>query len=59
MLNDCQATHTVAIASPRKIISCAVLFYYRFAVSFRHVEEAMASRGIVISYETVRQCEKE
>ena len=44
---------------PREIISYAIWFYYRFAVSFRDVEEAMASRGVLVSYETVRRwCEK-
>src|ERR687889_357132 len=44
---------------PREIISYAVWFYYRFAVSFRDTEEAMASRGVLVSYETVRRwCEK-
>ena len=44
---------------PREVISYAVWFYYRFAVSFRDVEEAMASRGVLVSYETVRcWCDK-
>jgi putative transposase len=44
---------------PREIISYAVWFYYRFAVSFRDTEEAMAARGVQVSYETVRRwCEK-
>ena len=44
---------------PREIISYAIWFYYRFAVSFRDVEEAMASRGVLVSYETVRRwCDK-
>jgi putative transposase len=45
---------------PREIISYAVWFYYRFAVSFREAEEeAMASRGVLVSYETIRRwCEK-
>jgi len=44
---------------PREIISYAVWFYYRFAVSFRDVEDAMASRGVLVSYESVRRwCEK-
>ena len=34
---------------PREIISYAVWFYYRFAVSFRDTEEAMASRGVLVS----------
>jgi putative transposase len=29
--------------------------YFRFSLSFRDVEELMAKRGIVLSYETVRQ----
>jgi putative transposase len=44
---------------PRELISYAVWFYYRFPVSFRDTEEAMASRGVLVSYETIRQwCEK-
>src|SRR5215210_6762657 len=44
---------------PREIISYAVWFYYRFSVSFRDTEEAMASRGVLVSYEAIRQwCEK-
>jgi putative transposase len=44
---------------PREIISYAVWFYYRFAVSFRDVEEAMASRGVIVSYESIRRwCDK-
>jgi transposase-like protein len=44
---------------PREIISYAVWFYDRFAVSFRDAEEAMAARGVLVSYETVRRwCDK-
>ena len=44
---------------PKEIISYCVWFYFRFGVSFRDVEEAMASRGVLVSYETVRRwCEK-
>src|SRR3954452_21292988 len=44
---------------PREIISYEVWFYYRFAVSFRDVEDAMAARGVVVSYESVRSwCDK-
>jgi putative transposase len=44
---------------PKEIISYCVWFYFRFGVSFRDVEEAMAARGILVSYETVRRwCEK-
>jgi hypothetical protein len=33
--------------------------YHRFCLSFRDVEELLAERGIIVSYETIRQwCEK-
>jgi putative transposase len=37
------------------MISHAVWLYFRFSLSFRDVEELLAQRGIVVSYETVRQ----
>jgi putative transposase len=40
---------------PPAIISHAVYLYYRFAVSYRDVEEMLARRGIVVSYETIRR----
>ena len=40
---------------PKEIISYSVWFYFRFGVSFRDVEEAMAARGVLASYETVRR----
>ena len=40
---------------PAEIISHCVWLYFRFAVSFRDVEEMMASRGVSLSYETVRE----
>jgi len=40
---------------PPEIISHAVYLYYRFAVSYRDVEEMLARRGIVVSYETIRR----
>jgi putative transposase len=40
---------------PPAIISHAVYLYYRFAVSYREVEEMLARRGIVVSYETIRR----
>lgn len=44
---------------PKEIISSCVWFYFRFGVSFRDVEEMIAARGVVVSYETVRcWCEK-
>jgi len=40
---------------PPEIISHAVWLYFRFSLSFRDVEERLAQRGIVVTYETVRQ----
>ena len=44
---------------PSEIISHAVWLYHRFCLSFREVEELLAERGIIVTYETVRQwCQK-
>ena len=44
---------------PHEIISHGVWLYPRFPLSFRDVEELMAKRGIVVTYETIRQwCRK-
>jgi putative transposase len=44
---------------PAQIISHAVWLYHRFTLSFRDIEELLVSRGIVVSYETIRQwCKK-
>lgn len=40
---------------PAEIISHAVWLYFRFALSYRDVEEILAARGVVVSYEAVRQ----
>jgi putative transposase len=40
---------------PPEIISHAVWLYYRFCLSFRDVEDLLAQRGIIVSYETIRQ----
>src|SRR5215217_7596238 len=40
---------------PHEIISHAVWLYYRFSLSYRDVEELLAERGIVVTYETIRQ----
>ena len=39
---------------PGEIISHAVWLYFRFALSFRDIEEILAARGILVSYEAVR-----
>ena len=44
---------------PPEIISHAVRLYHRFCLSFRDVEDLLAERGIVVSYETIRSwCKK-
>ena len=40
---------------PIEIISHCVWLYFRFSLSYRDVELLMAERGIVVSYESVRQ----
>jgi putative transposase len=40
---------------PAEIISHPVWLYFRFALSFRDVEEMLAMRGVVLTYETVRE----
>jgi putative transposase len=42
-----------------EIIGHAVWLYLRFALSYRDVEELLAERGVVVTYETIRQwCRK-
>ena len=40
---------------PREVIAQAVWLYYRFPLSLRMVEEMLASRGIEVTYETIRR----
>ena len=51
--------HTVSLYHrhrfPAEIISHCVWLYFRFALSFRDVEEMLAMRGVVLTYETVRE----
>jgi putative transposase len=39
---------------PPEIIAHAVWLYYRFALSFRDIEELLAARGVTVSYEAIR-----
>ena len=41
---------------PPEIIQQAIWLYLRFTLSFRDVEDLLAERGIMVSYETVRRC---
>ena len=44
---------------PPEIIAHTVWLYFRFALSYRDVEELLAERGVIVTYETVRQwCRK-
>src|SRR5215471_10549670 len=44
---------------PREIISHAVWLYHRFCLSFRDVEDLLAERCIIVTYETIRHwCQK-
>ncbi len=44
---------------PAEIISHPVWLYHRFTLSFRDLEELLAERGILVSYETIRYwCQK-
>jgi transposase-like protein len=40
---------------PPEIIQKAIWLYIRFSLSFRDVENLLAERGIMVSYETVRR----
>ena len=51
----CRDPRFVGYRHPAEVISTAVWLYYRFPLSLRMVEEMLAARGIVVSYETVRQ----
>ena len=41
---------------PPEVISYAVWLYHRFTLSFRDVEDLLAQRGVIVSYESVRRC---
>jgi putative transposase len=42
-----------------EIISHAVWLYFRFCLSYRDVEELLFARGIIVTYEAIRQwCRK-
>src|SRR5438445_3417586 len=39
---------------PPEVIAHAVWLYFRFHLSFRDVEDLLAERGIIVSYEAIR-----
>jgi len=40
---------------PPDIIGHAVWLYLRFSLSFRDVEDLLAERGVIVTYEAIRQ----
>jgi putative transposase len=40
---------------PSEIISHCVWLYYRFALSYRDINEMMAKRGVIVSHESIRE----
>jgi putative transposase len=52
MCNDRQRYHRYRF--PPEIISHAVWLYHRFCLSFRDVEDLLAERGVIVSYEAIR-----
>ena len=51
MRNPCYRRHRF----PPEIISYSVWVYHRSALSFRDVEDLLAERGIIVSYESIRR----
>ena len=43
------------LSLPPEIVNHAVWLSFRFSLSFRDIEELLAQRGIIVTYETVRQ----
>ena len=39
---------------PPEIIQHAVWFYHRFSLSHRDIEDLLAERGIIVTYESIR-----
>ncbi len=39
---------------PREVVTYAVWLYYRFGLGLRDVEDLLAERGVIVSYETIR-----
>ena len=53
-----KAKHSGALEGhrfPSEIIAYAVWTYFRFSLSLRDVEDLLAARGIIVSYETIRK----
>lgn len=55
MKDDVAPTSYSGYRFPAEIISHAVWLYFRFALSYRDVEELLAERGVIVTYESIRQ----
>ena len=55
MKNETSAPSYKRHRFPPMIIGHAVWLYFRFTLSYRDVEELLAERGVIVTYETVRQ----
>ena len=59
MKNETSAPSDKRHRFPPEIIAHAVWLYFRFALSYRDVEELLAERGVIVTDEAVRQwCRK-
>jgi len=54
-MNEQDAAHDKRQRFPPAIIGHAVWLYFRFALSYRDVEELLAERGVLLTDETVRR----
>ena len=54
MLNLDDLSRLKGYRFPRTVIGYAVWAYHRFALSLRDVEDLLAERGVVVSYEAIR-----
>ncbi len=55
MNNSAAPASSKGFRFPQEIIAHAVWLYHRFSLSFRDVEELLFARGIIVTYETIRQ----
>ncbi|MFT5364609.1 MAG: hypothetical protein ACI9VX_002244 [Dinoroseobacter sp.] len=54
MISQVSSPRLKGFRFPRSIISYAVWAYHRFALSLRDVEDLLAERGVIVSYESIR-----
>lgn len=54
MISQVSSPRLKGFRFPRSIISYAVWAYHRYALSLRDVEDLLAERGVIVSYESIR-----